>query len=66
MLVVLDTIILLLFLIYIRYEKELVKQENEQRINVKMLEHAYSMYYKTFLELRQQLIFIVFLEEYYK
>ena len=47
-------------------EKELVKQENEQRINVKMLEHAYSMYYKTFLELRQQLIFIVFLEEYYK
>lgn len=47
-------------------EKELVKQENEQRINVKMLEHAYSMYYKTFLELRQQLIFIVFLEEYYR
>lgn len=47
-------------------EKELVKQENEQRINVKMLEYAYSMYYKTFLELRQQLIFIVFLEEYYK
>ena len=47
-------------------EKELVKQENEQRINVKMLEHAYSMYYKTFLELRQQLIFIIFLEEYYK
>ena len=47
-------------------EKELVKQENEQAINVKMLEHAYSMYYKTFLELRQQLIFIVFLEEYYK
>lgn len=47
-------------------EKELVKQENEQRINVKMLEHAYAMYYKTFLELRQQLIFIVFLEEYYK
>lgn len=47
-------------------EKELVKQENEQRINIKMLEDTYSMYYKTFLNLRQQLVFIIFLEEYYK
>ncbi len=47
-------------------EKELIKEENDQRINVKMLEHTYSMYYKTFLELRQQLVFIVFVEEFYK
>lgn len=33
MLVVLDTIILLLFLIYIRYEKELIKQSKEELIN---------------------------------
>lgn len=33
MLVVLDTIILLLFLIYIRYEKELIKQIKEELIN---------------------------------
>lgn len=33
MLVVLDTIILLLFLIYIRYEKELIKQNKEELIN---------------------------------
>ena len=33
MLVLLDTIILLLFLIYIRYEKELIKQSKEELIN---------------------------------
>ena len=33
MLVVLDTIILLLFLIYIRYEKEFIKQNKEELIN---------------------------------
>lgn len=47
-------------------EKELLKQENEQRINIKTLETTYEQYYKTFLDVRQQMLFVVYLEEFYK
>ena len=46
-------------------EKELLKQQNEQMINIKTLESSFQLYYDAFLGLRDRLAMVVFLEEYY-
>ena len=46
-------------------EKELLKQQNEQTINIKTLETSFELYYNAFLGLRDQLAMVSFLEQYY-
>ena len=46
-------------------EKELLKQQNEQLINIKTLETSFDLYYQSFLGLREQLVMVSYLEHYY-
>lgn len=47
-------------------ENDLVRQKKEQEDSVKVLEAAFEIYYKAFLELRKQFALIVYLEHTYK
>lgn len=46
-------------------EKELIKQQNEQMLNIKTLETSFQLYYEAFLGLRDRLAMVAFLEQYY-
>lgn len=47
-------------------ENDLVRQKKEQEGSVRMLEAAFDIYYKAFLQLRKQFALVVYLEHTYK
>lgn len=49
-----------------KFEQQLVRQKHEQENNISALNTSYEMYFNSFVQVRQQFVFILYLEEFYK
>ena len=49
-----------------KFEQQLVRQKHEQENNIAALNTSYEMYFNSFVQVRQQFVFILYLEEFYK